>query len=560
MTQGLVIDLFAGGGGASKGIEAAIGRPVDIALNHSKVALAVHAANHPKTQHLEMDVWKANPADVTQGRPVWILWASPDCTHHSRAKGGKPRQQKIRSLPYAVVRWVRSVRPEYVAIENVPEFSDWGPLKNGKPDKKRKGRSFRHWVGELRRFGYNVEWTRLTASEHGTPQARKRFFLVARRDGKPVVWPEITHGKGRRPMRSAADDVIDWSLPCPSIFMSKAEAKAQGLNVQRPLKPKTMWRIAQGLKRFVLDSAEPFIIKVNHGKWEPRAESTRGPLSTVTAHDAQHALVTPFIAQPGQRHGRGQEPLDAPLSTIVAKDRHALIAPVLQQSGYGERQAKGKSKAQQARVLDIKKPLGTLVDGQKHALVAAFLAKHFGDPKREDGGGGVVVGSDLRKPVGTVTATDHHSLAAVTLAHFRGTSAGHSGVADPREPLPTVTAGGDRGGVHVAEVRAFLTAYYGNDATGGQQLSLPLRTVTGNDRLGLVVVEGTEYQIVDIGMRMLQPHELLRAQFGRYAEGYDLSAAKTKKAKVKLIGNSVCPEVAEALIRANVFSEEVRAA
>lgn len=522
MSQGLVIDLFAGGGGgASKGIEAAIGRPIDIALNHSAVALAVHATNHPQTRHLEMDVWKANPLDVTGGKPVWILWASPDCTHHSRAKGGKPRQQKIRSLPYAVVRWARTVRPEYVAIENVPEFESWGPLlKNGKPNPKKRGRSFRHWVGELQRFGYNVEWTRLTASEYGTPQARKRFFLVARRDGKPVNWPAITHGKGLLPQRCAAFDVIDWSLPCPSIFLTKAQAKAEGFNVQRPLKPKTMWRIAQGLKRFVFDCPTPFIIKVNHGKWEARTEGIWTPLSTVTATQ------------------RG----------------HALVAPVLQQSGYGER------KGQRARILDIKKPLGTTVDGQKHALVMAFLAKHCGDPQRKDRGGGVVVGSDLKRPIGTVTGTDHHSLAAVTLAKFRGTSASHSGAADVREPLPTVSAGGDRGGVHIAEVRAFLTAYYGNDATGGQQLSLPLRTVTSHDRLGLVIVEGTEYQIVDIGMRMLQPHELLRAQFGRFAEGYDLSAATTKKAKVKLIGNSVCPEVAEAVIRANVRTEEVRAA
>lgn len=515
MTEGLIIDLFAGGGGASTGLEAALGRPVDIALNHSATALAVHAKNHPQTAHLVADVWKAKPLEVTRGRPVWWLWASPDCTHHSRAKGGKPRQQKIRSLPYAVVRWVREVAPEYVAIENVPEFETWGPLlRNGKPNPKKKGRSFRHWVGELRRFGYTVEWRQLTASDFGTPQRRKRFFLLARRGGRPVVWPEATHGRGLAPHRTAADDVIDWSLPCPSIFLSAAEGKAAG--VKRPLKPKTLWRIAQGLKRFVFDNPRPFILKVNHGKWEPRHESADEPLSTVTASQ------------------RG----------------HAVVAPVLQQSGYGER------KGQRARVLDLHAPLGTLVDGQKHALVAAFLAKHFGDPQRADGKGGVVVGAEVDRPLSTITGTDHHSLAAVTLANFRGTSEAHPGASDPGEPLPTVSAGG----THVAEVRAFLTAYYGNDASGGQQLSLPLRTVTGRDRFGLVTVAGTEYQIVDIGMRMLQPHELLRAQFGRYAEGYDLSLANTKKAKVKLIGNSVCPELAEAIVRVNVGNKGVRAA
>lgn len=513
MNKGLVIDLFAGAGGASVGVEAALERDVDVALNHNAVALAVHQANHPKTTHLVMDVWKAKPLDVTQGRPVSLLWASPDCTFHSRARGGKPKQQKIRALPYAVVRWVRETSPEQLYIENVPELEQWGPLlrsgpKKGFPDPKKRGKTFRHWIGELRRFGYAVEWKVLDAADYGAPTRRKRLFIIARRDGLPIVWPEPTHGKGRLPYRAAAE-CIDWALPCRSIFGRK-----------HPLKPKTMWRIAQGLKRFVFDATEPFLIKVNHGKWEPRSESVRGPLSTVTAHDAQHALV----------------------------------APVLQQSGYGER------KGQRARVLDIKAPLGTLVDGQKHAYVAAFLAKHFGDPLRADGGGGVVVGSDLGAPTGTVTGTDHHSLAAVTLAHFRGTSDAHKGAADVAEPLPTVSAGGDRGGVHVAEVRAFLTAYYGNDGTGGQQLALPLRTVTGRDRLGLVTVHGTEYQIVDIAMRMLQPHELLRAQFGRFADRYDLSFAKSKKAKVKLIGNSVCPEVAEALVRANQSNERSVAA
>lgn len=495
----LIIDLFAGGGGASKGIEAAIGRHVDIAINHNAVALAVHAANHPQTQHLTTDIWTAKPLEVTRGRPVWILWASPDCTHHSRAKGGKPRQQKIRSLAWAVTRWAKETQPELIFVENVPEFATWGPLVDGQPDKARRGKTFRAWVSKLRSYGYSVDWRVQDASERGVPQRRKRIFIVARRDGQPVVWPEATHGRGRQPLRTAAD-CIDWSLPCPSIF-----------GRQRPLKPKTMWRIAQGLKRFVFDNPRPFILKVNHGKWEPRHENIEEPLSTVTASQ------------------RG----------------HGLVVPILQQSGYGERPG------QRARALDINAPLGTLVDGQKHALVMAWLAKHFGDPLRQDGGGGVVIGDDLRRPIGAVTARDHHSLAAVTLAKFRGTSDAHAGTADPGEPLPTVTAGG----VHVAEVRAFLTAYYGSDATGGQQLSLPLRTVTSRDRLGLVMVAGTEYQIVDIGMRMLQPHEIKRAQFGRFADEYDLSAARTKSAQVKLIGNSVCPEEAEALVRANTRHE-----
>ncbi len=499
------VDLFAGGGGASTGIEAALGRSVDIAINHSPTAIAVHAANHPKTEHLTTNVWDVRPLDATRGRPVGVLWASPDCTHHSNAKGGKPRSKKLRSLAWVVTRWAKDVAPRLIFVENVPEFEGWGPLVDGKPCKKRKGKTFRAWVKKLTSYGYQVDWRVLDCSQYGAPTKRRRLFIVARRDGEPIAWPQPTHGRGLLPFKTAASDCIDWSLPCPSIFTRK-----------RPLKEKTLWRIAQGIKRFVFDSSKPFILKVNHGKWEPRHESADEPLSTVTASQ------------------RG----------------HALVAPVLQQSGYGERQG------QAARVLDLHEPLGTLVNGQKHALVAAFLAKHFGDPQRKDGAGGVVVGQELGEPIGTVTGRDHHSLAAVALAKFRGTDPAQPGSGSVEEPLPTISGGG----IHVAEVRAFLTAYYGSDATSGQQLDLPLRTVTGKARFGIVTIEGTEYQIVDIGMRMLQPHELLRAQFGRFAKDYDLSAAKTKSAQVLLIGNSVPPEMAEALVRANNPLEKARAA
>jgi DNA (cytosine-5)-methyltransferase 1 len=499
VNEGLVVDLFAGAGGASIGVEAALGRPVSVALNHNETALAVHAANHKETVHLVMNVWKAKPLDVTKGRPVFALWASPDCTFHSRARGGKPRQQGIRALPYAVVRWIRETSPEQAYIENVPELEKWGPLltsgpKKGHPDPKKRGKTFRHWVGELRRFGYDVEWRVLDAADYGAPTHRRRLFVIARRDGQRIVWPEPTHGKGRLPYKTAAD-CIDWSIPCHSIFLSEAEGKA--VRAKRPLAEKTMWRIAQGLKRFVFDSAEPFIVKVNHGKMEPRHTSIHEPLSTVTASE------------------RG----------------HAIVAPVLQQSGYGER------KGQAARILNIREPLGTMVDGQKHALVMAWLVKHFGDPLRSDGGGGVVVGADLGRPLATVTARDHHSLAAVSLAP------------------PGSSVGG-----RAKECAAFLSAYYGSDGTGGQQLSLPLRTITARDRLGLVMVEGTEYEVTDITFRMLQWQELLRAQFGRFAARYDLSFARSSKAKVKLIGNSVCPELAEALVRANQRDERAVAA
>jgi DNA (cytosine-5)-methyltransferase 1 len=511
VTQGLVIDLFAGGGGASTGIEAALGRPVDIAINHDRVALAVHAANHPRTAHLASDIWETRPLEATRGRPVDLIWASPDCTHHSVAKGAQPRRQDIRSLADAIVPWLRDTRASYLFLENVREFESWGPLDaDGRPIKARRGEDFDRWTSQIRALGYRVEHRVLDASHYGAPTRRRRLFLVARRDGRAIAWPRPTHGPGLAPFRTAAE-CIDWSRPCPSIFER-----------DRPLAEKTLWRIAQGLLRFVFNNPRPFILQVNHGRWEPRHEDIAEPLSTVTASQ------------------RG----------------HALVVPTLQQSGYGERDG------QRARALQLDLPLGTVMaKGQKHALIAAFLSRYFGDPNRTDGGGGVVIGQELAAPLPTVTVRDHHALAAVTLAKFHGTDmvSNQSVSADVCEPLPTITAGSN-GSVHVAEVRAFLTAYYGSDGTGGQLLTEPMRTLTAKARLGLVTVDGVDYQVADIGFRMLEPDELLRAQFGEYAADYDLSLATTKKDQLRLIGNSVCPDVAAALVRANLPQEEREAA
>jgi DNA (cytosine-5)-methyltransferase 1 len=541
--DGLVIDLFAGGGGASTGIEAALGRHVDVAVNHSELAIAVHTDNHPETEHLTSDLRRTKPENVIKGRPVFLLWASPDCRDHSNAKGGRPRRQKTRSLPWVVVRWIRACLPDLVVVENVPEFEGWGPLdEHGKRIKARKGEFFRLWRRQISRYGYRVQHRVLDASQYGAPTRRKRFFLIARRDGIPIRWPAPTHGPGLVPFHTAAE-CIDWRIPCPSIFERK-----------KPLAEKTMWRIAQGLKRFVFENPRPFILKVNHGKWEPRHESIDEPLSTVTATQRGHGLVVASIAP--MNADNPPMGIDRPLGTITSQhNRFGLVAPVLQQSGWGERPT------QRARVLDLQQPLGTVVaDGQKHALVAAWLARHFGDPLRSDGGGGVVTGKGLDEPMPTITARDHHSLAAVTLAKFRGTGDDHPGCADVREPMPTISSGGGRGGVHVAEVRAFLTAYYGSDGTGGQELLEPLRTITAKARLGLVTVEGIDYQVTDIGFRMVEPDELKRAQFGRFAEAYDLSKARTKAAKIWLLGNTVPPELSEAVVRANKDTSEELAA
>lgn len=515
--RGLVVDLFAGGGGASVGIEAALGRSVDIAINHDPVALAVHEANHPGSRHFRSNIWEVDPRDATGGKPVDVLWASPDCTHFSVAKGGKPRKKNIRSLAWVVVRWAQAVRPRVIFLENVGEFRTWGPLdKDGRPDKRRMGTTFRAWKRKLERLGYTADYRICDASLYGAPTRRRRLFLVARCDGQPITWPEPTHGPGRKPLHTAAE-CIDWSIPCPSIFERK-----------RPLAEKTLWRIAQGIRRYVLENPRPFIVGVGGRAGQSEATPADAPVGTITAKN-DRALVTPvFTTIDNKSSSKGYSGPLAPLPTTTVENRHALIAPTLVQTGYGEREG------QAPRALDIEAPLGTVVaGGAKHAVVAAFLAKHFGG----------VVGQPLDRPASTVTTQDHHALAAATLVKLRGQCHAHPVEA----PAPTVTASG----THLAEVRAFLVAYYGCEKDG-QDLELPLRTVTTKDRLGLVTVEGVEYLITDIGMRMLEPHELLRAQFGRFADRYDLSAAKTKTGKVRLIGNSVCPENAEAIVRANV--------
>lgn len=535
--NGLIVDLFAGGGGASVALAAALGREPDLAINHDPVALAVHKANHPGTRHLEADVWEVQPLEATGGRRVAILWASPDCTHFSVAKGDVPRDHGIRSLAWVVVDWAKAVRPAVIFLENVREFQTWGPLgADGRPDRARMGETFHEWRRALEALGYVVDHRVLDASVYGAPTRRRRLFLVARCDGQPIVWPSATHGPGLLPLHTAAE-CIDWSLPCPSIFERK-----------KPLAEKTLWRIAQGIRRYVLESPSPFIVKVNHGKREFRGQPPSEPLSTITGARRGHAVVTPSIVE--MNANNKPRPVDEPLGVVTTQhNRFNVVAPTLVQTGYGER------KGQRARALDIEKPLGTIIAGGrngcgngKHALVSAFLTKHFGDPQRQDRGGGTVIGSELGRPVATITARDHHGLTTATLCKMRGDC--HS--SSMGDPMPTITAGGKRGGVHVAEIRAFLTAYYGTDGTGGQTLIDPLRTVTAKHRLGLVTIEGRDWQIVDIGMRMLQPRELLRAQFGTFAEAYDLGEARTKEAQVRLIGNSVAPECARALIEANV--------
>lgn len=518
----LIVDLFAGGGGASTGIAQSLGRDPDIAVNHSPAAIAMHLANHPHTRHLCESVWSVDPRQVCGRRPVGLLWASPDCTHFSRAKGGKPRSKGIRSLAHVVIEWARAVRPQIILLENVEEFATWGPLlDDGKPCPARRGETFAAWRAQLHWLGYSVEWRSLVAADYGAPTTRKRLFLVARCDGLPIVWPEPTHGAGRAHPWRAAAEVIDWSIPCPSIFGRK-----------KPLAEATLRRIARGIQRYVIGAARPFIVPVTHPS-DSRVHGIDEPMRTVTAANrGEFALVQPFASsQFGQPVGRA---LTEPLPTVTAGGggHHALVAPALIQTGYGERDG------QAPRALDIEQSLGTVVaGGAKHALVSAFLARHYGGHEND--------GSPLNRPTHTVTCQDHHALTVAHLAKLYGTSTG----SDVREPAPTVTAGGG----HLAEVRAFLVKYYGTGAAAG--LGDPLDTVTTRDRFGLVQVAGETYEIADIGMRMLQPRELFAAQ--GFPDSYEIAPLLggkplTKTQQIELAGNSVCPPVAAALVRANV--------
>lgn len=605
MINELIVDNFAGGGGASTGIEMATGRSVNIAINHDENAIAMHETNHPETLHYCESVFDIDPIAATCGHPVALAWFSPDCRHFSKAKGAAPVKKEIRGLAWIVVRWALKKQPRLIPLENVEEFKTWGPLVtdangNDYPCPDRAGETFAAFVGIMSTgvsvdhpalaeccevlgidvgsedhqklitgLGYEVEYRELRACDYGAPTIRKRFFMLMRCDGKPIVWPEPTHGDPKslevqsgklKPWRTAAE-CIDWSIPCPSIFERK-----------RPLAENTLRRIARGIQRFVIDSPNPFIVKCNHTSTKSSYDCFRGqaldePLQTITKTHG-YALVTPMIAGAGgseyQAKPRG---VDQPMHTVLKESRAALVAPVIArigQTGFGkDRMAyeAGKplttviTKAEHLLVAPIiarqfgksvghaaDEPNGTITagGGGKSQLVAAFLAKHFG-------GNYTGPGANLSEPAHTVTTVDHHALVTSNLIKFRGTCKDGQSL---NEPMPTITAGG----LHIGEVRAFLLKYYGNEKEG-VSLEDPLHTVTTNDRFGLVTVEGIDYQIVDIGMRMLQPHELYAAQ--GFPEWYiidqDYKGKKYAKDKqVARCGNAVPPPFAEALVRANL--------
>ena len=542
----IFVDNFAGGGGASTGIEIAIGRSVDIAINHDAAAIAMHRANHPQTEHYTEDVWKVDPVEACKGRPVALAWFSPDCKHHSKAKGGKPVSKHIRGLAWVAVRWAKKVHPRVIMLENVEEFQDWGRLdENNRPDPHYKGETFRRFVCQLEKQGYKVEYRLLRACDYGAPTVRRRFFLIARCDGRPIVWPEPTHGDPNslevaagllKPWVPVAD-VLDFSLPCPSIFDSSEEIFEKfGIRAVRPLAENTMRRIARGVVKFVIDNPRPFIVQVNHSGESFRGQEVTEPLDTITAKHGTGVIIPSLIQYHGEKNGedpRGQT-VDRPVMTVDASNRYGLVEPFMVQSGYGEREG------QAPRVLDIEKPLGTVVaQSNKFAMCSAFISKYYD-------GGYSGAGSDVEQPVGTITAVDHNALCAAFVTQFNHNSLGQS----PEDPLNTITAGQG----HFGDVRAFLVKYYGS-GDNCSDLNAPAPTITAKDRLGLVTIEGQDYRIVDIGLRMLTPRELFDAQ--GFPDDYiiDVDAdgkPYPKSEQVARCGNAVCPPIPTALVRANL--------
>lgn len=537
----LIVDNFAGGGGASTGIELATGKSVDIAINHDPEAIRMHKANHPNTKHYCEDVWQVDPIKACKGHPVGLAWFSPDCKHFSKAKGGKPKDKFIRGLAWVACRWAGLVRPRVIMLENVEEFKTWGPLNRGHhPIKAKQGKTFGKFVQQLQNLGYEVQFRELVAADYGAPTMRKRFFMIARCDGYPIIWPEPTHAPrdseevkaGLLKPYVGAYTQIDFSRPCPSIFDTAQEIKEKyGIRAVRPLAPKTMERIARGLKKFVLDNPEPFIIQCNHGG-KRKPNDIRVPMPTITGKYGC-GIVEPYMVQIGQTCFAKDRSKDVrePLTTIVSKNEHCLISPTLIQ--YHSETAKGEVRGQ-----NIEDPIMTVDGSNRYGLVTSFLHKYYD-------GGYKGAGESVENPLPTVTAWDHNSVVTANLIQMNN----HCDGRDIIDPLPTITAGDG----HFGEVRAFLIKYYGNGSA--EDVTEPLDTITSRGRFGLVTIQGVDYQIVDIGLRMLEPRELYGCQ--GFPEDYIIDhdfegLTYPRSEQVRRCGNSVCPPLPAAMVRSNL--------
>lgn len=537
----IFIDEFAGGGGASTGIEMATGRPIDIAINHDESAIMMHKQNHPYTQHFREDVWAVDPMEATRGRPVRLAWFSPDCKHFSKAKGAALVDKKIRGLAWIVLRWAAKVRPDVIMLENVEEFTTWCPVRKGKPVKKKLGETYRKWRRQLSNLGYEIDTRILCAADYGAPTTRRRFCLIARCDGHPIRWPEKTHAprdseevrSGKcKPWRSAAE-IIDFSLPTYSIFESKEQIKEKyGARVQRPLKPKTLRRIARGADRFVIKCAEPFIVECNHDSDRIRAVSE--PLNTITRKYTA-GIVSPHLIQYHSEQNGGEargQSLDEPIRTLDGSNRYGLTAVHLTQYFSGE-----------GHYHTVQEPIATLTSMDREGLVAAHLTEYYGNARD---------GLDVREPIQTITSHDREGLTVAHLAHFKGQDKGqHLG-----DPLMTVTA---RDG-QFALIRTKLVKWDGCTGLGyWPQVRALLNEYCGysmkDDEVLLLLISGAWYFIDDIGLRMLIPREQYSAQGfpADYIIDRDCYGNKISRTdQVARCGNAVCPPLAEALVRANL--------
>ena len=508
----IIIDNFAGGGGASTGIELAIGRPVTVAINHDPAAILMHKTNHPYTVHLQDNVWNIDPEKICAGRQVGLAWFSPDCKHFSKAKGSALVDRNIRGLAWIVLKWAGKVRPRVIILENVEEFQTWGPVRKGKPIKSKAGQTFHQWKSQLESLGYNIEHRELVAADYGAPTTRKRFVLVARCDGRSIVWPKRTHAPADsaevkagllKPWRSAAE-IIDWSLPCPSIFESSEQIKEKyGLKAMRPLKDNTLRRIARGIDKFVIKSGKPFIVQVNHSGLD-RISNLEKPLDTVTAkcgYGVSNAMLMPY----GLNHkfNNAPETLEKPISTITSVNAHEIVRPVLAPLHmHNNTNAAGT---------DMRDPVNTITTGGQQMLITPHLAKFFGG----------VVGVPVEEPTPTVTSVDHNALVSSTLIQYHAEQSGKEVRASGFEqPLMTVD-GSNRYGV----AAAYLTEYYGN-AQDGLSLKDPVHTVTAKDRNGVTLAHVTEFKGQDIGQSADKPLRTITASIGEFG------AVKTRLEKI----------------------------
>lgn len=547
MLDEIIVDNFAGGGGASTGIELATGRPVTIAINHDPAAILMHKTNHPYTEHLQASIWDVDPEKVCAGRPVGLAWFSPDCKHFSKAKGAALVDRNIRGLAWIVLRWAGTVKPRVIILENVEEFQTWGPVRKGKPVKKKAGCTFQKWLGQLKDLGYTVEFRVLIAADYGAPTSRKRFVLIARCDGRPIVWPERTHAPAEsaevkcgkyKPWRSAAE-IIDWSLPCPSVFATKGEIQEQyGVKAVRPLADNTMRRVIRGVDKFTIKSGKPFIVPTGYGERKgqaPRVHDIEAPVPTVVATGKENLcrpLLTPITVSNTTNSVGGSAA--EPVHTVTTAGNQMLVSPSLIQ--YHTEQS------EKVRANGVATPLPTVDASNRYGLTTAHLVEYFSTGRP----------LDVRVPMHTVTSRDREALTAVHVAEFKGQDKGQ-GV---DRPLRTITASIGE----FAEVQTRVVQYTPDaDLKYWPEIRVLLNKHCGyslsEDEVLLLNIRDTWYFISDIGLRMLTPRELYAAMgfppdyiIDKDYKGNDYP----KSQQVARCGNAVCPPMATAVVMANL--------